>query len=211
MKKLYHSNKKKIRGWKRHKRRIEKWKQSAIDLNMDYVRKYQKDYVKLWHPVYSLIPENPPAWFNRLLLEAMIDVYLNWHEKMKAENEEFYLKMWLYDPDFMRSQIVVSYKYCIDYYNNTFDKHPIVKPFPIHTYASLEDKLSLFQWELHIDADEYWDSELIEDIELGFKTVTEVEDIKSKSYQTKKIQLSYGDDTRYRVDTGDVWLGTLKH
>lgn len=208
---FYHS-KKKIRGWKRHKRKIERWKQSAIDLNMDYVRENQRDYAKLHiHPFYSLVPRNPPTWFNRLLLDAMIDVHLHWHEKMTNEKEDFYLKMWLYEPDFIRSQIVTSYKECINFYSDTFDKHPASKPFPIHKYKSLEDKLSLFDWECHIDRDEYWESELKEDIELGFKTVAEVEDIKRKSYKAEKLNLSYGDDTRYRVDTGDVWLGTLKH
>lgn len=211
MREFYHSKKKKIRGWKRHKRKIERWKQHAMDLNMDYVRENQRDYAKLYiHPFYSLVPRNPPTWFNRLLLEAMIDVYLHWHEQMTNEKENFYLKMWLYEPNFISSQIVTAYKDCIDFYNDTFDKHTISKPFPIHKYKSLENKLSLFHWELHIDRDEYWESEFTEDIESGFKTKSEVEDIKNKSYKTEKISLSYGNDTRYRVNVGDVWLGTLK-
>lgn len=211
MRDFYHSKKKKIRGWKQRKRKIESWKQSVMDLNIEYVRENQRDYAKLWiHPFYSLVPRNPPNWFNRLLLDAMIDVYLNWHEKMTKENTDFYLKIWLYEPDFIRSQIVVSYKDCINYYSDTFDKHPIPKTFPIHTYKSLEDKLSLFHWETHIHAYEYWESELKEDIESGFKTEAEVEDIKNKSYKTEKLRLSYGDDIRYRVNVGDVWLGTLK-
>lgn len=208
----FYDFKKKIRGWKRHKRKIERWKQHAMDLNIEYVRENQRDYAKLYiPPFYSLVPRNPPTWFNRLLLDAMIDVYLHWHEQMTNEKEEFYLKMWFYEPDFIRSQIVVAYKECIDYYSDTFDKHPTPKPFPIHTYTSLEDKLSLFDWEAHIDRDEYWESELSEDIELGFKTESEVEDIKRKSYKTENFCLSYGDDIRYRVNVGDVWIGTLKN
>jgi len=206
MKELYHSRKKKVRGWKRHKRSIEVWKQTVMNLDMDYVRDNERDYVKLWiRPFYSLPKTNPPNWFNRLLFNAMIDVYLNWHEKMTDENEDFYLKIWLYEPNFIRSQIVVSYKDYIDFYKYTFDRNPITKNFPIHKCKSLEDKLSMFDWELCIDADEYWESEMKEYMKLA-----EIEEIINKSYRTKKVSSSYGDDVLYKVNVGDVWLGTLK-
>lgn len=208
---FYDSNKKKIRGWKRHKRKIQNWRQNVIDLDMDYVRDNQRDYAKLWiHPFYSLNRRNPPNWYNRLLLNEMIDVYLNWFEKMAKEKKDFYLKIWLYEPNFINSQIVVSYKDCINFYDETFDKNPTKKNFPIHKYKSLEEKLSLFDWEICIDTDEFWASDLKEDLDLGFKTAAEVEEIITKSYGTEKSSLDDGDDILYKVNVGDVWLGTLK-
>ncbi|MEH7457863.1 hypothetical protein V7183_11645 [Bacillus sp. JJ1127] len=47
MKELYHSKKKKIRGWKRHKRKVERWKQNVINIDMNYIREHQRDYAKL--------------------------------------------------------------------------------------------------------------------------------------------------------------------
>jgi len=118
---FYFSKKKKIRGWKRHKRKIERWKQNAINLDMDYLRNYQRQYEKLWiHPFYKLERRNPPNWYKSLLLDAMIEVYLEWHQKMKKEEEDFYLKLWLYDPHFINSQIVVAYRNCLDFYDETF-------------------------------------------------------------------------------------------
>lgn len=211
MKEFYYSKKKKIRGWKRHKRKIVRWRKNVINLDMEYIRKYQRDYAKLWiHPFYSLVRTNPPNWYNCLLLSDMIDIYLNWHEKMDKETEDFYLKIWLFDPDFISSQIVVSYGDCINAYNDTFDKHTLIKTFPFHKFESLKDKLALFNWEAHIDAEKYSEEELIEDIESGFRTEAEVNAIRNKSYETEKIKLSYGNDVLYKVNVGDVWVGTLK-
>ncbi|PFW90112.1 hypothetical protein COL32_00720 [Bacillus pseudomycoides] len=211
MKEFYHSKKKKIRGWKRHKRKIERWKQHVINLDMDYIRENQRDYEKLWiHPFYSLVRTTPPNWYNQLLLSEMIDVYLNWHEKMAKENEDFFLKIWLYEPDFISSQIVVSYKDCINLYDDTFDKHTITKAFPFHKYESLKNKLALFEWEAHINADQYLKEDLKENIELGFSTEDEVNEIINKAYKTEKINLNYENDVLYKVNVGDVWVGTLK-
>ncbi|MGG3925134.1 hypothetical protein ABET51_03890 [Metabacillus fastidiosus] len=211
MKEFYHSKKKKIRGWKRHKRKIERWKQSVIDLDMDHIREYERDYAKLWiHPFYSLVRRNPPNWYNRLLLDEMLNVYMNWYEKMTGENENFYLKIWLYEPDFINSQIVFSYKDCINTYDDTFDKNLVTKTFPIHKYESLADKLALFDWEAHIAAEIYWGTELKEDIVLESRTKGEVNEIINKSYKAEKVKLSYGNDILYKVNVGDVWLGTLK-
>lgn len=212
MKEFYHSKKKKVRGWKRHKRKIEKWKQTVIDLDMKYIHEEQRNYAKLWiHPFYSLVRRNPPNWFNRIVLNEMIDVYLSWYDQMTKENEIFYLKIWLFEPDFINSQIVVSYKDCINYYNDTFNKSPIERPFPLHKYESLKDKLDLFEWEVYINDDMYWDSDLKEDIATGFQTQAEVEEIINKSYIAEKVKLSHGDDILYKINVGDVWLGTLKN
>ena len=69
----------------------------------------------------------------------------------------------------------------------------------------------MFNWELRIDADEFWLSDLKEDLTLGFRTIAEVEDIITKSYGTEKITLDDEEDNiLYKVNVGDVWLGTLK-
>lgn len=204
---MYHSKKKKIRGWKRHKRKIEVWKQTNMNLDMELIREYNRDYAKLWiHPFYGWNRINPPAWYNRLLLEAMIDVYFCWYEKMANENEEFYLKMWLYDPNFINSQIVVAYQDFLEFYDDVFDKQEEKKPFPMEKYAALKDKLNLFNWELFVEADVYELGELKEDIQLGFRTEEEVRDIMDRSYTTNQVD----DENIYKLNVGDIWVGTLK-
>jgi hypothetical protein len=211
LKEFYHSKKKKIRGWKRHKRKIESWKQNAINLNIDSIRKHHRDYVKLWiYPLYSINRINPPVWYSRLLLAAMIDVYLNWYEKMIDEDNEFYLKIWLYEPNFIESQIVVAYKDCLNFYDKNFEKRTLCKKFPIQKYPFLAEKLAMFDWELCIEADVYWSYDLEENVKLGFSSEQEVSEIISQSYRIDKIE--YDDETTYAycVDVGDVWVGSLK-
>lgn len=208
---LYYSKKKKIRGWKRHKRKIEAWKQSALHLDMEYLKDYQRDYVKLWiDPFYGPFRRSAPAWYKRLLLEAIIDVYKAWHKKMKKENEEFYLKIWLYDPDIMKSQIVVAYRDCISFYHETFEKMREQKEFPFKKFPGLEDKLEQFEWDLRIDIDYYDEADLNDLIAEGASKENEIEAIKNKAYKTRKIQDGNGTYLQYLIDKGDVWVGTLK-
>lgn len=208
---FYFSKKKKIRGWKRHKRKIERWKQNAINLDMDYLRNYQRQYEKLWiHPFYKLERRNPPNWYQSLLLDAMIEVYLEWHQKMKKEEEDFYLKLWLYDPHFINSQIVVAYRNCLDFYDKTFKRRQENKEFPFDKFHSLRDKLEQFEWDLHIESDYYDENDLNEWLEEGALTEKEVSRIKGKAYDAVRIKDEDGSFLQYSLDKGDVWIGTLK-
>ena len=208
---FYFSKKKKIRGWKRHKRKIERWKQNAMNLDMDYLRNYQRQYEKLWiNPFYKLERRNPPNWYKSLLLDAMIEVYLEWHQKMKKEDEDFYLKLWLYDPHFINSQIVVAYRNCLDFYDKTFKRRQENKEFPFDKFHSLRDKLEQFEWDLHIESDYYDENDLNEWLEEGALTEKEVSRIKGKAYDAVRIKDEDGSFLQYSLDKGDVWIGTLK-
>ncbi len=205
---VYHSNKKKIRGWKRHKRKIEMWKKQVMKLDMEHINCYHRDYVKLWiHPFYGLYNIHPPAWYNRLLLDAIIEVYLCWYETMDNQKEEFYLKIWLYEPNFIKSQIVVAYRDNLHFYENVFDQTTENKSFPIDKYAGLQDKVALFDWKRYVQAEIYESDELQEDILNGFRSTEEVRQIIKDSY---KIEKTDGNKYTYKRNVGDVWVGTFK-
>lgn len=210
---MFLSNNKKIRGWKRHVRKVEKWKQRVLDLDIEHLYQYQRDYAKLWiHPFYAIPRRNPTVWYNRLLLEAMLDVYLSWSETLKKLDEKYYLKLWIYDPNFINSQVVAAYKDCLHFYDQTFEVGDQGKQFPFHKYTYLREKLEMFDWHQHIDCDVYTESDLIENIKRGWMTENEVTAIKGKAYKIETIQLSDGDtDKTVSVKVGDVWIGSIKH
>jgi hypothetical protein len=209
---LFLSTKKKIRGWKRRLRKIESWKQRVINLDMDHLTNYQRDYAKLWiHPFYTIPRRNPPVWYNRILLKTMLEVYQSWHEYLSKLNEKFYLKLWIYDPHFINSQIVAAYEECLHYYDQTFDVPNQEKQFPYHKYTYLSEKLEMFDWQLHIDSDIYTESDLIDNIQRGWTSESEFKAIKGKAYKVQTIRLSDRDtDKTYSVKVGDVWVGSIK-
>jgi len=205
------SNKKKIRGWKRRVKQIDQWKLRYIELNMGQLKANQRDYVKLWiDPFYRLTRRNPPVWFFRLLLAAMVEVYHSWHQTLKQLDEPFYLKIWLYHPNFIQSQIVAAFRECLHFYDHTFDENNESKAFPIHIFRNT-DALDQFKWELYKDSDYYWLSQLQEDIELGWRTEKEIEAIKAKAYHLESVELGNGMDTLLHVKVGDVWLGEIRY
>lgn len=209
---MFISNKKRIRGWKRLVRKIEKWKLRVIGLDIVHLHQYQRDYAKLWiHPFYAILRRNPPVWYYRLLLEAILDVYRSWHETLSKLDEDFYLKLWIYDPHFINSQVVAAYKDCLHFYDQTFDVGNQEKQFPVYKYTYLRERLEMFDWHLHIDSDIYTESDLIDNIQQGWMSENEVEAIKGKAYKVETVHLPDGDtDKTYIVKVGDVWVGSIK-
>jgi hypothetical protein len=208
MKEWKMTNKKKIRGWKRQIKKIDEWKQQVLNLDMNYMEQHQRDYAKLWiDPFYRLIRRNPPVWYRRLILQAMFEVYMNWYKQMKVTGEPFYLKIWLYEPHFMNSQIVVAYRECLHFYDQTFDKADYEQRFSHDKYelGELLDVLRKLDWQLHVDAIDYFESDLSDDfIELRDASIN-ARNVRSKAYRVFEVE----GDVVYRVRVGDVWVGEL--
>lgn len=206
------STKKKIRGWKRRIKEIERWKQSFINLDVDHLRTYQRDYAKLWiSPFYALPRKTPPAWYNRILLQTMLEVYHHWNEEITRLGEPFYLKLWIYDPHFIHSQLVAAFKDCLHFYDQTFNTATEQRQFPFHKYRNIRKELEMFDWHLHMDSDTYTESDLLDNIERGWMSEREFERIKGKAYNVDTIHLAGDDvDRIYSVRVGDVWIGSIK-
>ncbi len=210
--KFHSQRRKKIRGWKRHKRKIERWKQNAIQLDLDDLAINKRDYEKLWiHPFYTLEKRNPPYWYCEFLLEAMLDVYENWKNSMESINQPYYLKLWIYDPKFIYSQIVVAYKNFINFYDSTFEKNDLKKEFPYEKYPRLKERLKEFQWDLYFDSEYQNESDWIKWIEDGNATDNEWNETRKKTNNVLKTKTFDGKpDLMYVRHIGDIWVGSLK-
>ncbi|WP_340021254.1 hypothetical protein MHI24_19885 [Paenibacillus sp. FSL K6-1096] len=149
------SNKKRIRGWKRRVKQIDQWKKWFMHLDLEELQTTQRDYVKLWiDPFYRLNRRNPPVWYSRLLLEAMIEVYHSWSRQMAGLNEPFYLRIWFYHPNFIQSQIVVAFRDALHFYDNTFEAGSGSQTFPWELYGTVSG-LQDFIWEPAAEPEPY--------------------------------------------------------
>lgn len=193
-------NKKKVRGWKRQIKKLQRWKHSHIQLDLNRLNHSGFDYVKIWlDPWDRLVKRNPPIWYRRLILGAMFEIYKNWQSQIKTTGEPFYLRIWLFEPRFYDSQVVVAIGQKIDWYENLF-AFPKDKNLSLmgRGYEHPSYNLQEFSWELRVDTDIYSE----EDDEL---TVEDVTCLKGKAFSIDKID---NGKTIYTVKRGHVWIGS---
>lgn len=193
--------------------RIERWKKRNINLDIEMLKKYGKDYVKIWiSPFYDLYRinefesghKNPPAWFNRIILKAMTDIFMSWDEELKEIDQPYYLKIWLYDPNFINSQIVAAIgKENIEYYNSVFEKDKRVIKFPYNKYSSDDNNLSEFEWDLHKDQYIVYESEHDDEERV-------LNYIKQRAYKVEQEKILSNIETCYYIRQGNIWVGSLK-
>ncbi|WP_191991936.1 DUF4306 domain-containing protein [Bacillus aerolatus] len=128
---------------------------------------------------------------------------------MKKTGEDFYLKIWLYHPHFIHSQIVITYKDCLDFYDRTFDASEKEKEFPYSNFVGLEEEVQLFEWDHRIESHPYLESELTEMVEGGCLKVNEETKIREQSYQTNRLKNDEGEWKHSAIFTKQFSEGTV--
>lgn len=188
-------NKKKIRGWKRQIRKIKQWKQEHLRLALN---RCGYEYVKVWlDPWYRQQKCNPPVWFRRLIVAALIEIYNSWQKQLVSRNEPFYLKIWFYEPHFIRSQVVAATGKRIEYYENLFVPDTESKKFPFEKYAHGNYNLTAFDWQVQIDEEFYFE-------QADEFTAEEFERLKEKAF---RIEQTADGDTMLTIKQGNIFIG----
>lgn len=195
--------KKKIRGWKRRIRQLEEWKKHYLGLSNETLSLYSRDYVKLWlPPFYSLTNYRLPNWYKKLLINALIEIYDSWNSELEVD-KKYYLKIWLFEKEFMQSQVVIATDKFLHFYDNTFEDIHKVNEIPLAIRVSQTKK---FNWCVGVTVSMYRESELIELLQEKIYTTKEVSELKAKAYLIQKKN----DDTLYFLRDSKVWLGDLR-
>ena len=190
------SNKKKIRGWKRKIKALEKCKLNNLNLDTENLLKNKYDYVKIWlDPFYRLTKRQPPNWFNKKIIEAFDAIFNSWEKDLKKLNKKYYLKLWLFEPNFISSQIVCAIESKIKHYDNIFYKIQ-EKKLSLNKYAN-NNFLNSLNFELGIDEYYIFSNDNI-------YTTKELENFKKLAYRVEKINAS---EEYYFIKVGYVWLG----
>lgn len=194
-------NKKKIRGWKRRIKEIDRWFEAYKMPDLDRFKARGEAYVKIRISPWNLVCERvPPNWYFRLIARKLVLIHDLWKDIFESEQIPYDLQIWLNYPNTIRSQIVCakvdSYgKTRDDYYRKSVRNEMLPK-----MWADGMQELKKFSWQQYDDEDfafkhlQYLDKQEIEELlGLGF-----IED---------EIIIDGVEDTRYSKKVGNVWIG----
>lgn len=202
--------KRKVRGHRRRQRQILEWMRNHEVPNLDHLEKYGYDYVKIrirpWSDfilINSCFPE-PKGTTRDRMIQGLEHIYDHWKAILEPLGQPYYLKIWLYETQVSRSQVVCATGDRITYYENLFRKSAEVKE------QMLPKKLSAdFKWELFYE-DEYWSENDLQ------STAAEDAKLHNRSWALQKLKSlrngdfysnKYDDDTVYFVPVGTISVG----
>lgn len=161
----------------------------------------------------SIVPEPKGETRDRILL-GLTGIYTSWKSQLDTIGEPYYLKIWLFEPQFSMSQVVCAVGGSIDFYRNTFSVPQVAKPFTPIRYGKLADRLKQFEWEHRINEEHILNTDLFP-----------VDAIRNSQYDSKEkrailkrphrvahlIDPKAETATVYSFRLGDVWLGEIWH
>ena len=203
MSRHYNSQRKKIRGWKRRVEHLNWWGEQIKQPYTKYFitergrHTYERYRVS---PFYRLIKRQPPLWFYKLIIAKIVAAYDNWQQTFDDLGIPYDLQLWIYDPDFIRSEII-CYKMEEAGERKQFSWESTVdKPFPYNKFASKFYDLNKFEWLLADDEPIQFEDDC-EDADFT------VEDLLKEGY-VKKEQNNGG--IYYAKRLGDIWIGRRK-
>lgn len=208
---------KKIRGEKRRIRKIKQWIDNHLDLDIAYLKRYQCEYVKFWVDPWDRLSltnsqyPQPQGIYKELFFNGLLQIYMSWKEQLDFLDQPYYLKIWLFENDLKRSQVVCVIGEKIEHYQNLFEKPLDETSLSIVEWQEVSDMMKKVNWEKKIEITLY------EKDWLGrpddYKTQKNYEDTKKwfnnnvieKYREVKRID----GDEYYIVETDNVWIGYI--
>jgi hypothetical protein len=213
----------KIRGHKRRWKQIESWKNSNLNLDLHYIKEYERNYTKIRiHPWSGLSLKNsiypePKRQTKLKMLNGLFDIYDQWKNQLDKLGKPYYLKIWLYDNRFSMSQIVCAIGEYVDFYAKTFNKSEKEEQINPNKYkVQLQPRIELFHWESHLDEDHFDNTDLgqpedYETIEEYLESKIWFKKLMKKPHKTVKFKEPIGDATEsYSFEKGKIWIGKKK-
>ena len=192
-----YSNRKKVRGWKRRIRQLERLRLRHRELDLEALRQDRVDYVEiLLSPWSRLVGRNPPYWYRRRIMAAFVDIFDAWRDQLERLGEPYYLALWVLDPDFYRTQVVAATGDRIDAYRTRFDPVERGTAGPVQ-YRDGSYDLGRFQWQA---------GQLLDVFSAREDAFDEL-DVAEWTRTADRIEQT-ADDTLFTFKRGNVWLGT---
>jgi len=209
---------KKIRGHKRIWKDIEKWKNANLKLDLENLKRNERDYAKIWvHPFSGITLTNsqnpePKAETKKRILNGLFDIYESWKIQLDELNEPYYLKLWLFEPRFSKSQVVCAIGNSIDFYNNTFNIPENIKEFKTDFVGTTKKRIENFDWEYKLDEDFMFSTDIgnSEDYENHKEFLEDKKWLNDRLKKNHKTEILKDGTECYIFELGRVWLGEKK-
>ena len=210
----------KIRGHRKIKKRIEKWRADYLLPNMEMIAEKHYDYVKVWVNPYANLRYKErnyagPKSENRILiLNSLLDIYDNWDKELKKMDIPYFLKIWLFEPRITSSQVVCGISDRIELYENVYSLNLDKVSFPSERYITLNNRLNQFDWIPAIDEEiidnDFWSKEqyLFESEYYNDQRI--YRKLEKKLVKKKDLTDDYQKLIRYYVPKGNIWIGNKK-
>lgn len=206
---------KKVRGTNRRLRNIDQWINHNKYLNLQDLVTYQREYVKFWVSPWdrlsltnSQFPE-PEGVFKEKFIQGLFEIYDCWKQRLDQLGKPYYLKIWLFEKDLRRSQVVCAIGEKIQFYENTFTKAEN-SDHQKYDFENLDNLAKAFHWEKRLD-DLLIENDFLEsperyiDLEEYLEAKNYFENYVLKNY---KATIPYDSEKFYYVlDNDVVWLG----
>jgi hypothetical protein len=165
---------------------------SAISYSFDnkHFNKYHRDYEKLGLAPWA-VNEKPPVAIRKLWVSRLVADFHHWQSQIASDYPEFYLAVWLFEPEFGRSQLVAGIEEKMTLYEGIFGPE-IDLPLPAE-YQQLSGVAEL-HWFARATVEAFWPDDFAE---LG-------------SWGTNrphwKVETADGQPF-FAVQVGRVWIG----
>lgn len=199
----YNSNRKKIRGWKRRIKKINRWGEYLKQPNIEWFKKenvrhtYERCYLS---PFYRLDKRHPPLWFYKLIIAKFIAAYNEWEKVFEESSIPYDLQLWIYDPSYIQSEIICYKMQEQGEYMRLGWEAKNQKLFPYEKFESKEYNLDEFEWVLADEDNIVWG----DDFDYAEFTL---EEILADGYEKREFE----DGRIYYVQrVGDIWIGRRK-
>ena len=128
----------KVRGWPRRVRALERLRDDGLLLPAAELDRRGFAYRKLAiDPFYRLERREPPYWYRRLCIAALVEIGESWRAQLDDAQSELRVEAWLYHPHFITSQVVLG----------AYDPCPAEEPVPVRgEYRWPGDPLDRLRW-----------------------------------------------------------------
>ena len=208
---------KKIRGNKRRIKQIENWRINNLEIDLDYLEKTNKDYVKCrifpWNPVAISIHNypNPKGKIRKKIIESFFDIYESWNIQLKQLGKPFYLKIWMFEPDIYNSQVVCAINEKIEYYENIFHKPEQQKKLAKSSLEKISNRIDEYNWNYNIEEYPIFENEYLRE-----KFASDKDYLEEQKWLKSELKKPFREINQVRegitekiflIKGSDVWLG----